>query len=89
MVRIPIAGAVHRGSKWVVGTSVRGDGRQVLVEAGKDDEAAAEETAGDFGHPGGMVSLYRNRDQKGVLFLIRKRKTATLTTRAYFETSRS
>ena len=26
-----------------------GDGGKVLVEAGKNDEAAAEETAGDFG----------------------------------------
>ena len=29
---------------------MRGDGGKVLIEAGKNDEAAAEETAGDFGH---------------------------------------
>ena len=37
-------------SESVAVTLVRGDGGKVLVEAGKNDEAAAEETAGDFGH---------------------------------------
>ena len=40
----------HSWSENVAVTLVRGDGGKVLVEAGKNDEAAAEETAGDFGH---------------------------------------
>ena len=37
-------------SEGVAVTIVWGDGGKMLVEAGKNDEAAAEETAGDFGH---------------------------------------
>ena len=36
-------------SESVTVTLVWGDGGKVLVEAGKNDETAAEETAGDFG----------------------------------------
>ena len=40
----------HSPSESVALTVVRGDGGKMLVEAGKNDEATAEETAGDFGH---------------------------------------
>ena len=40
----------HSPSEIVAVTVVWGDGGKMLVKAGKNDEAAAEETAGDFGH---------------------------------------
>ena len=40
----------HSPSESVAVTLVGVDGGKVLVEAGKNDEAAAEETAGDFGY---------------------------------------
>ena len=48
----------HRSSERVAVAVVwgGGDGGKVLVEPGKDDEAAAEEAAGDFGHAEKRVS---------------------------------
>ena len=40
----------HSSSECVAVTLVWGHGGKVLVEARKNDEAAAEETTGDFGY---------------------------------------
>ena len=40
----------HSPRKSVAVTLVWGDGGKVLVEAGKNDETAAKETASNFGH---------------------------------------